>query len=68
VKVFTIGHSTRSLADPIALLEAHHITSSTAAHPHKLTPFTQIQGERITYPASALPALTQGNLPANLSS
>ena len=31
-------------------VEVRHITSPTAANPHKLTPFAQVEGSRITYP------------------
>lgn len=31
-------------------IEVRHITSATAANPHKLTPFARIEGARVTYP------------------
>jgi uncharacterized protein (DUF488 family) len=31
-------------------VRVEHLTSRTASHPHKLTPFAQVEGTRITYP------------------
>jgi uncharacterized protein (DUF488 family) len=43
----------RSLVADAAMargIEVRHITSATAANPHKLTPFAQVEGPRVTYP------------------
>jgi uncharacterized protein (DUF488 family) len=31
-------------------VEVRHIMSATAANPHKLTPFAQVEGEQVSYP------------------
>jgi uncharacterized protein (DUF488 family) len=38
-------------------IAVEHITSGTSRHGHKLTPFAQIDGERILYPAESTPDL-----------
>jgi uncharacterized protein (DUF488 family) len=35
--------------------EVDHITSSSRASPHHLTPFARVEGERLTYPPEATP-------------
>jgi uncharacterized protein (DUF488 family) len=32
-------------------IEVLHIMNATAANPHKLTPFAQVEGDQVTYPA-----------------
>lgn len=39
-------------------IEVRHIFSMTSAKPHKLTPFAQIDGLRVTYPGFPLPIRT----------
>jgi len=40
------------IADALTVrrVTVQHILSATSSHPHKLTPFARVEGERITYP------------------
>src|SRR5678816_3540319 len=54
VRIHTVGHSTRTLDELVALVArgAHveHIIGSTHATPHRLTPFATVRDRRVTYP------------------
>ena len=46
------------IADALTVrgIPVEHIMSATNRQPHKLTPFAQVEGDRLVYPAEATPA------------
>jgi hypothetical protein len=54
-RIYTIGHSTRTLAELVALLRDHgvtrlHIIGPGSAQPHILSEMAKIEGDRVIYP------------------